>query len=113
MIVLSSLDLRVQNEPTICKIKERNWVVGVQTWFLHVLVLDDGQDGCGEGEGDDPGDEAGEAGFGLGQADLAGLEGPADGVVALSRDGQDGQNTLVGHSQLNEGDSVAHELKNK
>ena len=87
--------------------------LSVHTWFFHVLVLDDGQDGCGEGEGDDPGDEAGEAGFGLGQADLAGLEGAADGVVTLSRDGQDGQNTLVGHSQLNEGDSVAHELKNK
>ena len=73
------------------------------------IVVHHGHDGCRQAEGEDPGHDAGEAGLALGPHH-AGLERQADGVVALHRDGQDGQHGGVRHRQLDERDQVAHHL---
>ena len=75
-----------------------------------VVELDDGQDRRGQPEGDDPCHKAGETSLGLG-ANFSGLQWPADGIVTLHGDGQNGENAFVGHCQLNKWDSKTHELK--
>ena len=43
---------------------------------------------------------------------LQDLQREADCVVALHRDGEDGEDAGVSHGQLDVGDEVAHRLKN-